>query len=165
MAYNAATMAKKTKTADRNTITVNRKAQHDYTIEQRFEAGLALAGWEVKSLRAGRVQLKESHIIVKHGEVWLLGSHISPLDSTAKHTRPDPIRTRKLLLHRKEINTLIGQVERQGYTLVPLCLYWQRGRVKCEMALAKGKKLHDKRASSKDRDWQRDKERLMKHTR
>ena len=156
-------MAKKKKTVDSNTIIFNRKAQHDFFIEQKFEAGLALEGWEVKSLREGRAQLQESHIIVKYGEIWLLGSHISPLPTTSAHTHADPTRTRKLLLHRKEINTLIGHVERKGYTMVPLRLYWHRGRTKCEVVLAKGKKNHDKRSVDKERDWKRDKERLMKN--
>lgn len=154
--------AKNNKPASRPTIALNRQATHEYFIEERFEAGLVLEGWEVKSLRAGRAQLKESYVILKNGEAWLLGAHISPLTSASTHIEPDPTRTRKLLLHRQQLSRLIGQVERRGYTLVPLALYWSKGRAKLEMGLAKGKKLHDKRASEKDRDWQREKQRVMK---
>ena len=148
-----------------STIALNKKARHDYFIEDRFEAGLALQGWEVKSLRAGHVQLTESYIVIKDGEAWLFGFHIAPLPSTSTHVTPDPIRTRKLLLHRRELDRLIGAVERKGFTLVPLALYWKHGRVKIDIGLAKGKKTHDKRASDKERDWKRDKERIMKHNR
>jgi len=144
------------------TIALNKKATHDYFIEERFEAGIALEGWEVKSLREGRVQIKESYITLKAGEAFLFGAHITPLSTASTHIRPDPTRTRKLLLHRSEINKLIGQVERKGYTLVPTAMYWKKGMAKLEIGLAKGKKLHDKRASEKDRDWQREKERLFK---
>ena len=143
-------------------IAVNRQATHEYFVEERFEAGIALEGWEVKSLRAGRAQLKESYVTLKNGEAWLLGAHISPLASASTHIEPDPTRSRKLLLHRHELNRLIGHVERKGYTLIPLALYWSKGRAKLEIGLAKGKKLHDKRASEKDRDWQREKQRVMK---
>lgn len=143
-------------------IAVNRQATHEYFIEERFEAGLALEGWEVKSLRAGRAQLKESYVTLKNGEAWLFGAHVSPLASASTHIDPDPTRTRKLLLHRHELSRLIGLVERKGYTLIPLALYWSKGRAKLEIGLAKGKKLHDKRASEKDRDWQREKQRVMK---
>lgn len=153
---------KKPKTGD-NTIALNKKATHDFFIEKKLEAGLALEGWEVKSLREGRAQLKESYVTIKNGEAWLFGAHFSPLTSASTHIQPDPTRTRKLLLHRRELNMLIGQVERQGYTIVPLALYWKRGRVKLEIGYAKGKKLHDKRATEKDRDWKREKERLLKH--
>ncbi|MGR8936031.1 MAG: SsrA-binding protein SmpB [Gammaproteobacteria bacterium] len=146
-----------------NTIAVNRQAKHEYFIEERFEAGLVLEGWEVKSLREGRVQLKESYVMLKKGEAWLFGAHISPLLSASTHVNPDNIRSRKLLLNRHELNKLIGQVERKGYTLIPLSLYWKKGRAKLEIGLAKGKQLHDKRAASKDRDWQREKARIMKH--
>lgn len=146
-----------------STIALNRKAKHDFFIEERYEAGLALQGWEVKSLREGRVHLKESYIVVKGGEAWLFGAHITALSSASTHITPDPVRTRKLLLHREELNKLIGLVERKGYTVVPLALYWKKGRAKCEIALAKGKKQHDKRATSKDRDWARQQERLMKN--
>jgi SsrA-binding protein len=155
---------KKTDTAG-STIALNKKARHDYHLEERFEAGLALEGWEVKSMRAGRVQLKESYVIVRHGEIYLIGAHISPLPSASTHVQPDPTRTRKLLLHREEISKLIGAVERKGYTLVPVALYWKRGRAKLEIALAKGKKAHDKRATLKERDWKREQERLLKGSR
>lgn len=145
------------------TIARNKKAKHDYSIEDTYEAGLSLQGWEVKSMREGRVQLKESYVVVKKGEAWLFGAHISPLVSASTHINPESIRTRKLLLHRKELNRLIGHVERKGYTLVPLALYWKKGRVKLEIGLAKGKKLHDKRATEKERDWQREKQRILKH--
>lgn len=154
--------AKNTKPASNPTIALNRQATHEYFIEERFEAGLVLEGWEVKSLRAGRAQLKESYVILKHGEAWLIGAHVSPLTSASTHIETDPVRTRKLLLHRQQLARLIGQVERRGYTLVPLALYWSKGRAKLEIGLAKGKKLHDKRASEKDRDWQREKQRVMK---
>lgn len=148
--------------ADSQTIALNKKARHDFFIEDRFEAGIALQGWEVKSLREGRIQLKESYVLVKNGEAWLFGAHISPLASASTHIHPDATRTRKLLLHRRELNKLIGHVERQGYTLVPVAMYWKKGRAKLEVGLAKGKKLHDKRASAKERDWQREKQRIMK---
>lgn len=153
--------AKKNKPGD-STIALNRQATHDYFIEERFEAGLALEGWEVKSLRAGRAQLKESYVILKNGEAFLFGSHISPLTSASTHVNPDPVRSRKLLLHAHELSRLIGHVERKGYTLIPLALYWKRGRAKLEIGLARGKKQHDKRATEKDRDWQREKQRVMK---
>lgn len=145
-----------------STIAVNRQATHEYHIEERFEAGMELMGWEVKSMRAGKLQLKESYVILKGGEAWLLGSHLSPLTSASTHITANPTRTRKLLLHRYEINRLIGNVERKGYTLIPLIMYWSKGRAKLEIGLAKGKQLHDKRASEKDRDWQREKQRIMK---
>ena len=145
-----------------STIALNRQATHDYFIEERFEAGLVLQGWEVKSLRAGRAQLKESYVVLKGGEAWLLGAHVSPLTSASTHVEADPTRTRKLLLQRRELSKLIGQVERKGYTLVPLALYWKKGRAKLEIGLARGKKLHDKRATEKDRDWQRERQRVMK---
>jgi len=153
---------KKQKSTD-NTIAKNRQATHDYFIEEQFEAGLVLQGWEVKSLREGRVQLKESHIIIHKGEAWLLGAHISPLLSASTHIVPDTVRRKKLLLHQQELNKLIGSVERKGYTVAPLSMYWVRGRAKLKIGLAKGKKLHDKRAVAKERDWQRDKARIMKH--
>ena len=149
------------KSTDR-TIAENKKARHDFFIEENFEAGIVLEGWEVKSLRAGRANLTESYAIVKDGEAWLLGAHFAPLNSASTHIRPDPVRTRKLLLNRRELDRLIGAVERKGYTLVPLSLYWQRGRTKLGLGLAKGKKQHDKRAAEKDRDWQRQKERILK---
>lgn len=147
-----------------NTIALNKKARHDYFIEDRFESGLVLEGWEVKSLRAGRVQLKEAYVLIKDGEAWLVGAHLSPLPTASTHISPDPTRTRKILLHRTELNRLIGAVERKGYTLVPLALYWKRGRAKLDVGLAKGKKQHDKRAVEKSRDWQREKQRILKQT-
>ena len=159
-------MAKAEKKTDKgggsSTIVLNKKAGHDYFIEQRFEAGLALEGWEVKALRAGRAQIKESYVTIKEGEAFLFGAHITPLPTASTHIQPDPIRTRKLLMHREELNRLIGLVERRGYTLIPTAMYWKRGRAKLEIGLARGKQLHDKRASEKDRDWQREKERLFK---
>lgn len=144
------------------TIADNRKARHDYFIEDDFEAGLVLAGWEVKSMRAGRVQLSESYVVIKEGEAWLLGAHITPLQTASTHINPDPTRTRKLLLHRHELDKLIGAVERKGYALVPLNLHWSKGRAKLRVGLAKGKKQHDKRATEKERDWQREKQRILK---
>jgi SsrA-binding protein len=144
------------------TIVDNKKAFFDYFIEERYEAGIVLQGWEVKSIRAGRVQLKEAYVIVRNGEVFLFGAHISPLPTASTHISPDPVRTRKLLLHDTEINKLIGKVERAGYTLVPLNLHYLKGRVKCEIGLAKGKKQHDKRETEKQRDWQREKQAIMK---
>jgi SsrA-binding protein len=143
-------------------IAENRKARHEFFIEERFEAGLVLTGWEVKSLRAGRVQIAESYVVVSHGEVFLVGAHITPLLSASTHVITNPVRQRKLLLNRTEIDRLVGAVERAGYTLVPLELYWKSGRAKLRIGLAKGKKQHDKRASEKDRDWQRDKARLLR---
>ncbi len=155
---------KNSKQQDDRTIAVNRKARHDYFIESNIEAGLALEGWEVKSLRAGRGNLTESYAVVRNGEVFLFGAHFSPLPSASTHVNPDPTRTRKMLMNRREIDRLIGAVERKGYTLVPLKLYWQRGRVKLDLGLAKGKKQHDKRTADKDRDWQRKRARIMKNT-
>jgi len=152
---------KKNKQQD-NTIALNRQATHEFFVEDTFEAGLVLEGWEVKSLREGHIQLKESHIVVHKGEIWLLGAHISPLLSASTHIVPDRVRRKKLLLHNYEIDKLIGGVERKGYTIIPLSMYWIKGRAKLKIGLAKGKKLHDKRAASKDRDWQRDKARIMK---
>ena len=157
-------MSKKRAPEQNATIAENRKARHDYFIEETYEAGIALQGWEVKSLRAGRAQLKEAYVFIKDGEAFLFGAHISALPTASTHVIPDPIRTRKLLLNRSELNGLIGAVERRGYTLVPLELYWKNGRAKLRIGLAKGKKEHDKRASAKDRDWQREKSRLLKHT-
>ena len=143
-------------------IVDNRKAFHDYFIEERHEAGLVLEGWEVKAIRAGRAQLKEAYVVILSGELYLIGAHISPLPTASTHVRPDPTRTRKLLLHAEEIAKLVGKVERAGYTLVPLNLHYSRGRIKLEIGLAKGKKQHDKRESEKERDWQREKQRLMR---
>jgi SsrA-binding protein len=148
-------------TANR-TIAENRKARHDYFIEEQLEAGLALQGWEVKSLRDGRANLKEGYAVIRNGEAWLVGANISPMASASTHVSPDPVRSRKLLLNRRELDRLIGAVEREGYTLVPLSLYWNKGRAKLGLGLAKGKKQHDKRASEKDRDWQRQRQRLLR---
>jgi SsrA-binding protein len=147
------------------TIVDNKKAFHDYFIEERYEAGMALDGWEVKSIRAGRVQLKEAYVIIRSGEVFLFGSHISPLPTASTHVRPDPTRTRKLLLNAEEIKKLIGKVERAGYTLLPINLHYTRGRIKCEVGLAKGKKQYDKRESEKQRDWQREQQTILKQNR
>ncbi len=141
---------------------LNKKARHDYFIEQTLEAGLSLEGWEVKSLRDNKVQIKESYVIVKNNEMFLFGAHISALQSASTHVDPDPTRTRKLLLNRIEINRLREKIEQKGATVVPLKLYWKRGRVKLEIGVAKGKKAHDKRQDIKSRDWQRDKQRTLK---
>ena len=154
--------SKKTKKPS-STIALNKKAKHDYFIEDRFEAGLCLQGWEVKSLREKKVQLTESYVFIKHGEAWISGMNIAPLPTAAAYTHPEPTRIRKLLLHRKEIDKLIGLVDRKGYTLVALALYWSHGRAKLEVGTAKGKKDYDKRATDKDRDWKREKARIMKH--
>jgi len=146
-----------------NTIAVNRKARHDFFIEDRLEAGLVLEGWEVKSLREGRAQLSESYVLLRNGEAWLFGAHVTPLPTASTHIHPDPSRTRKLLLHGSELSRLIGAVERKGYTLVPLSLYWKRGKAKLEIGLAKGKKEYDKRAVDKERDWQRERGRILKN--
>jgi SsrA-binding protein len=157
-------MAKKKSSSKRSssTIALNKKARHDYFIEDRFEAGLSLLGWEVKSLRESHVQLTESYVLIKDNQAWLLGVHISPLPSTSTHIQADPTRTRRLLLHRRELDRLIGAVERKGFTLVPLALYWKHGRAKLEIALARGKQAHDKRATKKEQDWNRDKQRIMR---
>ncbi|HUX30484.1 MAG TPA: SsrA-binding protein SmpB [Thiobacillus sp.] len=143
-------------------IVDNKKAFHDYFIEERFEAGIMLEGWEVKAIRAGRVQLKEAYVVVKNGAVYLIGCHISPLSTASTHIHADPTRSRKLLLHAAEINKLIGKTERAGYTLVPLDLHYVKGRIKLEFGLAKGKKQHDKRAAEKDREWEREKQRMVR---
>src|SRR5512139_3667430 len=143
-------------------IVENKKAFHDYFIEERFEAGLVLEGWEAKAIRAGRAQLKEAYVVVKGGEIFLIGAHISPLTSASTHVSPDPVRTRKLLLHTEEIQRLIGKVERAGYALVPLNLHYTKGRIKLEVGLARGKKQHDKRDTEKKREWEREKARLMR---
>ncbi len=144
------------------TIVVNKKAKHDYFIEQCFEAGVVLEGWEVKSLRAGRVQLRDSYVVFKNNEAWLLGALITPLSSASTHIHPDPTRTRKLLLNKSELDKLYGSVERKGYTLIAISLYWKKGKVKCEIALAKGKKEYDKRQTKKERDWKLQKSRILK---
>jgi len=143
-------------------IVENRKALHDYFIEERYEAGLALAGWEVKAIRAGRAQLKEAYVIVRNGEVYLIGAHITPLTAASTHISADPTRSRKLLLHAEEIRQLIGKVERAGYTLVPLDLHYSGGRVKLNVGLARGKKQYDKRETEKKKEWQREQQRLIK---
>jgi SsrA-binding protein len=142
-------------------IVDNRKARHEYHLESQFEAGLALEGWEVKSLRAGRAQLAESYVIIKEGEAWLIGAHISPLPTASTHINPNPTRTRKLLISRRELDRLIGASQRKGYTLVPLNLHWKRGIAKLELAMGKGKKQHDKRETEKRKDWEREKARTL----
>lgn len=154
-------MAKK-KPASANSIVVNKKARFEYFIEEEFEAGLVLEGWEVKSLRAGRVQITESYVFIKNQEAFIVGAHITPLATASSHIQPDPTRVRKLLLHRYQINRLFGAVERKGYALVALNLHWSKGRAKLALGLAKGKKIHDKRATTKERDWNRDKQRILK---
>ena len=146
-------------------IVDNKKAFHDYFVEERFEAGMSLEGWEVKSIRAGRVQLKEAYVIIRNAEIFLFGAHISPLPTASTHISPDPLRTRKLLLKAEEIKRLIGKVERAGYTLLPLNLHYQRGRIKCEVGLAKGKKQHDKRDTERERDAKREIDRALKQNR
>jgi SsrA-binding protein len=153
---------KKSRKTPENVIAVNRKARHDYFIEDSFEAGLVLEGWEVKALRAGSAQLAEGYVNIRNGEAWLVGAHFSPLKTASTHVKADPTRARKLLLHRNELDRLVGAVERKGNTLVPLDLHWSKGRAKLLVGLARGKKQHDKRASAKDRDWQRQKARILK---
>lgn len=155
-------MAGKKKPASPSSIARNKKARHDYHIDERFEAGIALEGWEVKSLRAGKAQLRDAYVLLKDGEAFLFGALITPLPSASTHVTPDPQRTRKLLLHRMEIDHLRGSVERKGMTAVALSLYWKQGRAKVEIGLARGKKQHDKRAAEKERDWQREKARVLK---
>ncbi|MDE0003465.1 MAG: SsrA-binding protein SmpB [Rhodospirillaceae bacterium] len=155
-------MAKHSKQS-RASIARNKKAKFNYFIEERFEAGVALKGWEVKSLRAGKAQLSEAYVTLRDGEVWLFGAHVTPLSSASSHVEADPTRTRKLLMHRREIDRLTGLVERRGFTLVPLELYWKQGRAKLAVGLARGKRKRDKRAAEKDRDWARDKARILKH--
>ena len=153
---------KQDKDSHAGTIAVNRRARHDYFIDERYEAGIALLGWEVKALRAGRLQLAEGYVLMKGDEAWLLGSHITPLNSASTHVVADPTRTRKLLLKRREIDHLVGAVERKGHTVVPLSMYWKDGRAKLEIGLARGKKEHDKRAAEKDRDWQLEKAQTLR---
>lgn len=153
---------KSTKKPSGNVIAVNRRARHDFFIEDVYEAGLSLEGWEAKSLRAGNAQLTEAYVNVRNGEAWLVGAHLSPLKTASTHIKADPTRSRKLLLNRTELDRLIGLVERKGYTLVPLDLHWSKGRAKLALGLGKGKKQHDKRATSKDRDWARQKARILK---
>jgi SsrA-binding protein len=157
-------MSGKTSTREQaqRTIAENRKARHDYFIEDTLEAGLMLQGWEVKSLRDGRANIKEGYAVIRKGEAWLVGANFSPLNSASTHVTPDPVRSRKLLLNRRELDRLVGAVEREGYTLVPLSLYWKKGRAKLALGLARGKKQHDKRASDKERDWERQKQKLLR---
>lgn len=155
-------MSKKSKKPGGSQIAVNRRAKHDYFIEHTFEAGLALEGWEVKSLREGRSQITEAYVNLRKGEAWLVGAHFAPLISASTHIKTDPTRARKLLLNRYELDRLIGAVERKGYALVPLNLHWSKGRAKLDIGLGKGKKQHDKRADKKDQDWQRQKARILK---
>lgn len=153
---------KKDKKSESNTIVLNKKARHDFTLGDRFEAGLMLQGWEVKSLRAKKVQIRDSYVFIKNNEAWLSSTVITPLDTASTHIHPQPQRMRKLLLHADEITKLISAVERKGFTMIATAMYWKKGRAKLEIALAKGKKEHDKRASEKDRDWKREKARMLK---
>jgi SsrA-binding protein len=155
-------MANPSKPAPNPSIAHNKRARFDYFIEEKLEAGLALQGWEVKSLRAGKAQITEGYVIIKDGEAFLIGAHVTPLRTVSTHIVADPTRTRKLLLNRRELDRLIGAVERKGYTIVPLELYWKQGKVKLAIGLAKGKQAHDKRHTEKDRDWQREKARLLR---
>jgi len=143
-------------------IAQNKKARFDFHIEEEFEAGIELQGWEAKALRAGRVNIKESHVLIHHGEAWLIGARITPLPEVSTHINPDPTRTRRLLLHKHQLRTLVGQTQQKGFTIVPLDMHWSRGRAKVQIALAKGKKKVDKRHDIKEKDWQRQKQRLMK---
>jgi len=143
-------------------IVQNRKAFHDYFVEERHEAGLVLDGWEVKSIRAGRAQINEAYVVLRNGELWLIGAHLSPLPTASTHIVPDPTRNRKLLMHAEEIRRLVGKVEQRGFTLVPLNLHYRKGRIKLEFALARGKLKHDKRASERDREWDREKQRVLR---
>lgn len=154
--------AKKKAKTPSSTIGVNKRARHDFFIEDTFEAGIALEGWEVKSLRAGKLQLQDSYVFVKDGEVWITNALITPLQTASTHVKPEPNRLKKLLLHRYEIDRLMGAVDRKGYTLVTLNFHWSKGRVKVEIGLGKGKQQHDKRATEKDRDWKREKQRILK---
>lgn len=149
-------------TVGRKTIALNKRARFEYHIEERIEAGIALEGWEVKALREGRVQFADSYVLLKDNEAYLFGCLVNPLPTVSTHVTPDPTRTRKLLLHRREIDRLVGAVDRRGYTVVPTAMYWSRGKVKVEIGMAKGKRQHDKRKTEKDRDWERQKSRIMK---
>ena len=155
-------MSKKKPKQPSNTIAQNKKARHDYHISDRFEAGIALMGWEVKSIRAGKCQLVDSYVLLKDGEAWLLGAHIEPLNSASTHVVADPTRTRKLLLHQRELGKLFGATQQQGYTCVCLSMYWKKHLIKCDIGIAKGKKDYDKRATEKDRDWNRQKQRIVR---
>lgn len=155
-------MSKKKDTISSGTIALNKKAKHDYHIEEKFEAGMVLSGWEVKSLRAGKAQLVDAYVIIKNEEAWLLGAHITPLQSASTHVIADPIRTRKLLLKKREINRILGNIAKAGSTCIALALYWKGNHIKCEIALAKGKQEHDKREANKERDWGRQKQRVIR---
>lgn len=154
---------KKSAQSDSRLIAKNKKARHEYKIEENYEGGLVLEGWEVKALRAGRANVSEAYVYIKNGEAWISGCHINPLESASTHVQPEPTRIRKILLQRRELGKLVGLVERSGYTLIALDLHWTRGRAKIDIGLAKGKKQHDKRADLKERDWARDKQRLLKN--
>jgi SsrA-binding protein len=156
-------MSKNKQSGGGRTIALNKRARHDYSIDERFEAGIALEGWEVKSLRAGKVQIVESYILLKDSEAFLFGALITPLPTASTHISPEPQRSRKLLLHRSELNRLVGAVERKGFALIPTALYWKNGKIKLELGIARGKKEHDKREVEKDRDWQRQKAQIMRH--
>jgi SsrA-binding protein len=156
--------SKKDKKSNSNTIVLNKKARHDFLLGDRFEAGIMLQGWEVKSLRAKKVQIRDSYVFIKNNEAWLSSTVITPLETASTHIHPEPQRMRKLLLNRDEITKLSSAVDRKGYTLVATAMYWKHGRAKLEIALAKGKKEHDKRATEKDRDWKREKARVLKAT-
>ena len=155
-------MSKKTNNAEDTTIALNRKASHDYSFEASYEAGVAFMGWELKSIRQGRVNLKESYILIKQGEAWIIGMHISPLSTASTHVNADPTRTRRLLLNKSELKKLIGATQRDGYTVIIRSLYWKRNWVKANISLAKGKQSHDKRATEKSRDWDRERARIIK---
>lgn len=155
-------MAKKKEKKPSSTIVLNKKSRHDYFIEEKIEAGIVLEGWEVKSLRAKSIQIQESYVFIKKGEAWVSGMLITPLKTASTHIKPEPTRPRKLLLHRKEIDKLLGLIDRKGYTLVATAMYWSHGKAKLEIGLAKGKQAHDKRATEKDRDWKREKSRILK---
>lgn len=161
--YNTLAMSKKKPKNQSNTIALNKKARHEYFLEDKFEAGLELQGWEVKSIRQGKVNIADTYVHIKNGEAFLLGSQITPMNAASSHVIAEPERYRKLLLNRREIDRLTGAVEREGYSIVATAMYWKQCWVKLEIHLAKGKKSHDKRADIKDRDWGREKERLMKH--
>ena len=156
-------MAKKKKSSP-GRIADNKRARHDYHISETFEAGLVLAGWEVKSMREGKCQLTDSYVLLKNGEAWLLGCHVTPLKTASTHVVADPDRTKKLLLNKRELGKIYGAIQQKGYACVALSIYWKANLVKCEIGLAQGKKLHDKRATEKERDWNRDKQRLMRHS-
>ncbi|MDA3878558.1 MAG: SsrA-binding protein SmpB [Halothiobacillus sp.] len=155
-------MSNKNQAVGQSTIALNKKAKFDFFLTDRYEAGIVLEGWEVKALRAGKAQLTDAHILLKNGEAFMIGGQINPLLQASSHVRPDNTRIRKLLLNRREIDQIVGAVERKGYTVVPTALYWKNGRAKLEIALAQGKKEHDKRATLKDRDWARDKQRILR---